>query len=94
VFIPEKERVEIELSKKTKIPYTPIKMLNRTNKAFSKTLKNLYMRLCDNIYCQKKCNGKKWLNPYTKKRKNSLIKKGAISGCRNLMKEFPEYKEL
>ena len=43
VFIPEKERVEIELSKKTKIQYTPIKMLNRTNKAFSKTLKNLYM---------------------------------------------------
>ena len=88
VFVPEKERVELQFSKK----YQKIK--NIKNKSFAKTLKSLYMTLCDNIYCQKKCKDKKvkkWANSYTKKRRNNLTKMGAMSGCRDLIKEFPKY---
>ena len=30
-------------------------------------------------------------NKFTKKRKENLIQQGAISGCRDLIKEFPKY---
>lgn len=53
------------------------------------------MKLCNDIYCQTKCkNKKKWLNSFTKKRRKKLMNQGAISGCRDLMKEFPTYKNL
>ena len=53
----------------------------------------MYLKGCDDIYCQQKCKGmnRKWLKSFTKKRKDKLIQQGAISGCRNLHKEFPEY---
>lgn len=86
VFLSEREKVEKAYNKKMniKIP-TP-------NKSFKKTLKNIYLKTCNEIYCQKKCkNNKKWLSSFTKKRKNTLIKQGAKSGCRDLIKEFPDY---
>jgi hypothetical protein len=90
VFVPEKERVEQLFSKNYKV-----------NKSFD--LKPLYMRACDKVYCQKSCskknrknrkngkNEKRWVKSYTKKRKSDLMKKGALSGCRDLVKEFPKY---
>jgi len=90
VFLPEKERVEIKFSKK----YQPIKVLRETNrKTFANTLETLFLKSCNDIYCQKTCknNKKPWLKSFTKKRKENLIQQGAISGCRDLMKEFPEY---
>lgn len=108
VFLPERERVEREFSKrlqkksKKQIPYTS-----------SKLIKDFYVFGCKNIYCQDKCppvarskNGmflktaKKslktlWKRSYTKKRKERLMKLGAKSGCRDLMEEYPnDYKNL
>ena len=83
IFLPERERVEMEFSKINKSKYiTPTKFV-----------KQMYLKGCDDIYCQKKCKGinRKWLKSFTKKRKYKLIQQGAISGCRNLHKEFPEY---
>jgi actin-related protein len=101
VFLPERERVEIEFSKKKlnkKFKYKTIKHLRKTNKrSLANLLEKSYLKLCQDIYCQKKCKGRKnrWLKSFTKKRKENLIKKGAISGCRDLIKEFPEdYKNI
>jgi hypothetical protein len=95
IFLPEKERVEIEFSKgnNIKYKYTPIKKLSNTNKTLAKTIKKLYLKACNDIYCQKDCKGtkSKWLKSFTKKRKDTLIQKGATSGCRDLLKEYPEY---
>jgi hypothetical protein len=96
IFLPERERVEIEFGKKynTKFKYIPIKVLRKKNKKpLANLLENLYLKSCDDIYCQKSCKGNKktWLKSFTKKRKDKLIQQGAISGCRDLHKEFPEY---
>jgi len=100
VFLPERERVEEEFSKKSNKPnmfknykYIPIKVLRKTNKSLAKLLKNSFMKTCDDIYCQKTCkaNKKKWLKSFTKKRRERLTEQGAVSGCRDLTKEFPEY---
>ena len=96
VFLPEREKVEIEFSKKLdkKFKYKTIKRLRKTNKhSLANLLENSFLKDCDDIYCQKNCKGSKnkWLKSFTKKRKENLIKKGAISGCRDLIKEFPEY---
>ena len=95
VFIPERERVEIEFSKKlnTKYKYKPIKLLRKTNKkSLAELLEKTYLNACNDIYCQKSCksNKKSWLNSFTKKRRENLVKQGAKSGCRDLIKEFPE----
>lgn len=86
VFLPEREKVEIEFSKKNKTQYKPTK----TSK---KVIKKMFLKTCDDIYCQKKCKSSKnkWLKSYLKKRKENLIQQGAISGCRDIMKEYPEY---
>jgi hypothetical protein len=101
VFLPERERVEIEFSKKLnkKFKYKPIKLLRKTNKksSLANLLENGFLKVCDDIYCQKDCKGSKnkWLKSFTKKRKENLIQQGAISGCRDLSKEFPEdYKNI
>jgi len=101
VFLPERERVEIEFSKKLnkKFKYQPIKVLRKTNKksSLAKLLENMYLKSCNDIYCQKTCKNSKnkWLKSFTKKRKEKLIQQGAISGCRDLIKEFPEnYKNI
>lgn len=96
VFLPEKERVEIEFSKNLnkKFKYKTIKRLRKTNNhSLANMLEKLYLKVCQDIYCKKKCKGSKnkWLKSFTKKRKENLIKKGAMSGCRDLSKEFPEY---
>ena len=97
VFLPEREKVEIEFSKKLdkKFKYKTIKRLRKTNKksSLANLLENSFLKDCDDIYCQKKCKGSKnkWLKSFTKKRKEILIKQGATSGCRDLIKEFPEY---
>ena len=87
VFLPERERVEMEFAKRNKMKYIiPTKMI-----------KDLYLKSCNDIYCQKKCQSikSKWLKSFTKKRKDKLIQQGAISGCRDLIKEFPEdYKNI
>lgn len=96
VFIPERERVEVEFSKKLngKFKYRPIKVLRKMNdNSLANILESMYLKSCDDIYCQKSCknNKKPWLNSFTKKRKDKLIEEGAISGCRDLVKEFPKY---
>jgi hypothetical protein len=57
----------------------------------------MFLKSCDDIYCQKKCKGNKskskWLKSFSKKRKDNLIQQGATSGCRDLKKEYPEYKD-
>ncbi len=82
VFLPARESVEMEFAKRNKIKYfNP-----------SKLVKKMYLQACDNIYCQKKCQGNKlWLKSFTKKRKDKLIQQGAMSGCRDVQKEFPDY---
>jgi hypothetical protein len=100
IFLPERERVEIEFSKRyRKLKYKPIKLLRKTNKnsSVANLLENAFLKDCDDIYCQKDCKGSKnkWLKSFTKKRKENLIQQGAISGCRDLIKEFPEdYKNI
>ena len=101
VFLPERERVEIEFSKKInkKFKYKPIKLLRKTNKksSLANLLETSFLKNCDDIYCQKDCKGSKnkWLKSFTKERKEKLIQQGAISGCRDLIKEFPEdYKNI
>ena len=101
VFLPERERVELEVSKKfnKKFRYKSIELLRKTNKksSLANLLENVFLKACDDIYCQKDCKGSKnkWLKSFTKKRRESLIKQGAISGCRDLIKEFPEdYKNI
>jgi len=97
VYLPERERVEIEYSNKLnkKFKYKSIKDLRKTDKnsSLAKMLENMYLTGCNDMYCQKNCKNSKnkWLQSFTKKRKESLIKQGAISGCRDLIKEFPEY---
>jgi hypothetical protein len=96
VFLPERERVELEFSKKLnkKYKYKTIKQLRKTNKkSLANLLENAFLKNCDDIYCQKGCKGRKnkWLKSFTKKRKEHLIQQGAISGCRDLIKEIPEY---
>ena len=101
VFIPERERVEVQFSKNKKFKYRPIKVLRKNNKkSLAKMLETMYSKGCYDIYCQKSCkdinkknkvdNGK-WLNSFTQKRKDKLTQQGATSGCRDLVKEFPEY---
>jgi hypothetical protein len=93
VFLPERERVEITFNKNNKIKYIPIKTLNKTDKPLAKFMTNMYLQSCNDTYCQKTCKNSKnkWLTSFTKKRKTKLIKQGAISGCRDLIKEFPKY---
>ena len=95
IFLPERERVEIEFSNKynKKNKYQPIKVLRKTNKSLAKLLENMYLKGCNDIYCQKSCKNSKnkWLKSFTKKRKEKLIQQGAISGCRDLTKELPGY---
>lgn len=95
VNLPERERIELEFAKKKKIKYMPIEELRKTGKKKDKELatllKKIYMNSCNTIFCQTKCKDKQWLNSYSKKRKDRLIDQGAISGCRDLKKEFPEY---
>ena len=91
VFLPERERVEIEFSKKyRKFKYKPIQLLRKTNK------KSSVANLLENAFLKDGKDGKnKWLKSFTKKRKENLIQQGAISGCRDLIKEFPEnYKNI
>ena len=96
VFIPEKERVEKKASKH----YEPIEVLRKKKDKFDHEeadyLENMYLRSCNDIYCQKKCNNKdktSWVKTIEKKRKERLMEQGAISGCRDLVKEFPDYYE-
>ena len=97
VFLPERERVEIEFSKKLNFKnfkYRPIKVLRKMNKkSLAQSLETMYLKSCNDIYCQKTCknNKKTWLKSFTKKRKKNLIQRGAISGCRDIVKEFPQY---
>ncbi len=95
VFLPERERVEIVFSNKynKKNKYKPIKVLRKTNKSLAKLLESAYLKNCNDTYCQKSCKNSKnkWLKSFTKKRKETLIQQGAISGCRDLIKEFSEY---
>jgi hypothetical protein len=90
VFLPERERVEIQFSKNK---YQPINVLSKTNKPLAKLLENMYLQYCNGVYCQKSCKNRKnkWLKSFTKKRKEKLIQQGAISGCRDLVKKFPKY---
>jgi len=97
VYLPERERVEIEYSNKLnkKFKYKSIKDLRKIDKnsSLAKMLENMYLTGCNDMYCQKSCKNSKnkWLKSFTKKRKETLIQQGAISGCRDLIKEYPGY---
>ena len=96
IFLPEREKVELDFSKKlnSKFKYKPIKVLRKMNKKeLDDLLETSYLKGCDDIYCQKTCKNTKnaWLKSFTKKRKDNLIQQGAVSGCRDLIKEFPDY---
>ena len=87
VFLPVREEVEMEYAKRNKLKYLEP----------SKFVRKMYLQSCHDIYCQPKCKTTKntWLKSFTKKRKEKLIQQGAISGCRDLIKEFPEdYKNI
>ena len=92
IFLPQREQVEIEYGKKNpKLKYNYLK-LTKKNKSFAKLMKKGFLKACDDIYCKTKCKkNKKFINSFTKKRKNKLLQQGAISGCRDLRKEFPAY---
>lgn len=96
IFIPDKEKVEIAFAKKHKLKYVPIDKLPKSKKSLKNLLKKVYLEGCKKIYCQTKCDNKtkQWLKSFTKKRKERLIKLGATSGCRDLIKEFPGYYTL
>ena len=99
VFLPERERVEIQFSNKyNKVNrYKPIKVLRKTNKSLANLIENMYLKTCNDIYCQKSCKTtkNKWLKSFTKNRKEKLIQQGAISGCIDLIKKFPKhYKNI
>lgn len=94
VYLPERERVEKKFSKY----YEPIEVMRNKDDEFEKKtadiLEDMYLKSCDEIYCQKKCkikNKKKWVESISKERKEKLEKQGAISGCRDLIKEYPDY---
>jgi hypothetical protein len=92
VFLPEKERVEKKISKY----YEPIEVLRKKEDKFDRKLADIledaYLKSCNDIYCQTKCKNKKsWINSINEKRKANLMKQGAISGCRDLIEEFPDY---
>jgi hypothetical protein len=88
-FLPERERVEKKFSKS----YEPIDVLRKNKKNdLANILENMYLQGCDDIYCQKKCKNKsKWTKSINKKRKTKLMDQGAISGCRDLIAEYPNY---
>lgn len=95
VFLPERERVEIEFAKRSGLKYEPIKTLRKTDKKLANMLEKLYLNGCNQVYCQKKCGKNKWLPSFSKKRKARLENQGALSGCRDLIKEFPnDYKNI
>ena len=92
VFLPERERVEKKFSKY----YEPIEVLRKKEAKFDRELadilEDMYLKGCNDIYCQKKCkNKKKWVKSISKERKKKLEKQGAMSGCRDLIQEFPDY---
>ena len=105
VFVPEKERVEQLFSKKHKLnklnrvnksfDLKPLymKVCNKVycQKSCSMNGKNGNNGKSKNGKSKKGNNGKRWVKSYTKKRKNDLMAKGALSGCRDLVKEFPKY---
>lgn len=108
IFLPEREKVEIgfvnqknKLEDKfsnqhhRKLTYRPIKSLQKQDKILAKLLKHAYLKTCHDIYCRKSCKNthQKWLSSFTKTRKYHLRQRGARSGCRDLRKEFPEYKK-
>lgn len=86
--MPERERVEKEFTKR---------ILKQKSRKTSKFVRDLYLMTCKDIYCQDKCpstrkNAKtQWKRSFTKKRKEKLMKRGAKSGCRDLIKEHPTY---
>ena len=91
-FLPEKERVEKKFSKY----YEPIEVLRKKKDSFDRELADIledaYLKSCNDIYCQRKCNNKKkWVKSILKDRKKKLKKQGAMSGCRDLIQEFPDY---
>ena len=61
VFLPERERVEIQFSNKyNKVNrYKPIKVLRKTNKSLANLIENMYLKTCNDSYCQKSCKNSK-----------------------------------
>jgi hypothetical protein len=85
VFLPKRDKMEGDYLKK----------LKKTNPSHYKSIKNLYLKNCSDIFCQPKCKDKsKWLKSFSKKRIDALMKQGAMSGCRDLPKEFKEYRNM
>ena len=82
VFLPERERVEKKFSKNFSTEFL----------GFDPNELRDIDKGCNDIYCQRKCkNKKKWVKSISKKRKKKLEKQGAMSGCRDLIQEFPDY---
>ena len=99
VFLPEREKVEMKFDKN----YERIEVMSNKDDQFEKEtadfLEKAYLDSCSDIYCNdNNCNkssksNKKWVKSFSQERKKKLIGQGAISGCRDLIKEHPDYYE-
>jgi hypothetical protein len=92
-FLQERERVESVWAKEQGKSYVPVDKL--ADKRFAKILKGAYVNTCKTVYCNKGCSGAKkdFVDSIEKDkpRKQALQKKGAVSACRDLPKEYGYY---
>lgn len=86
VFLAEREKVEQQFAKDAKKTYVPLKEMK--DKSLAKMMERAYVDNCKEIYCSPTCGFAKSVD---KDRKAKLVKKGATSACRDLVKEFPKY---
>lgn len=96
-FLPERERVEAKHAKDHKSTYTPL--AQQKDRALASRVRRAYLGLCKDIYCRKGsgCGGKDkedFVASISDNRKAALLKLGATSGCRDIIKEFPKYYKL
>lgn len=84
VFVPEREKVELQFAKDNKKKYVA---LAKQTKELADMMKQLYVKACEDIYCGN-CG---FVKTVDEKRKNKLQSMGATSACRDMKKEFPKY---
>jgi hypothetical protein len=97
-FLKERERVESVVAKENGVRYVPVARLEKQNKPLAKTLKGAYVSSCKQIYCNKGCAAGKGRKDFVAsiekdkpRKERRLQKQGAVSGCRDLAREFPKY---
>jgi hypothetical protein len=87
VFLPERERVEVLFTRKAGLPpYVPVDKMS--NKVLGSMMKDAYIKTCNGIYCSPKCG---FVETIDSSRRKNLTRRGALSACRDLVREFPGY---